>query len=92
MLREFKTKFRGKTWTVTPYAFIDKRDDGECVHDANRIHVDGSVSGKERLHTLVHEGNHASLPDLSEDCITQISAEQTEYLWKANVRVIEGDE
>jgi hypothetical protein len=66
-----------------------KQFDGLCDHPATpypEIWIHAKLKGVEAFETLLHEGIHGGLPDLTEEAVTELAHDLTVMLWELGYR------
>lgn len=81
-MTELKVLVRGVWWRLRRRRLRGTKW-GWCIYKRKMLLVEADLSGKKEMEILLHEYNHALQPDLSEEAITEISRNQTDYLYDA---------
>lgn len=87
-MRPFRMRFRRRLWTIR---FRDPRSDriGTCDEDDRIIDIHPKLKGKEMLATLIHEALHASLSDLCEESVDQVSNDLARLVLRTKTKWID---
>ena len=89
--KKFKIRLGSRFWffnfvlskNISPDAYGDS--DGGLAFP--QIRVRQALKGKTMMYVIIHEGLHASRPELAEEAITETASDIARLLWKIGYRL-----
>lgn len=80
-------RLRGRSFRVRRRLLRDA--DGQCDHVARRIDIAERLRGQQELDTVIHEGLHACITDMSEEAVTETASGIAAWLWAEGWRKVD---